>query len=57
LTEVARELHLHPQAVRYRTARPRERLDDAIDAPEARCQLEMALRADLSPAGEPAPAR
>jgi DNA-binding PucR family transcriptional regulator len=42
---MAAELHLHPQTVRYRVARMRELLGDALDDPDARFELELALRA------------
>jgi hypothetical protein len=41
----ARELEVHPQTVRYRLARLRELLGDVLDDPEARFELELALRA------------
>src|SRR5205807_438809 len=41
---VAAELHVHRQTVRYRLARLRELLGDALDDPEARLELELALR-------------
>ncbi len=41
---MARALHLHPQTVRYRLARLRERLGDALDDPDARFELALALR-------------
>ncbi|ADB49525.1 helix-turn-helix domain-containing protein [Conexibacter woesei] len=44
--EIARLLHLHPQTVRYRLARLRERFGDALDDPDARFELALALRAD-----------
>jgi PucR C-terminal helix-turn-helix domain len=40
----ARALHLHPQTVRYRLAQLRELLGDALDDPDARFELEAALR-------------
>ncbi|WP_196808958.1 PucR family transcriptional regulator [Conexibacter woesei] len=44
--EIARDLHLHHQTVRYRLARLRERLgDDALDDPQQRFELQLALRA------------
>ena len=43
--EVARELHVHPQTVRYRLARLRERFGSILDDPDARFELELALRA------------
>src|SRR4051812_17991084 len=42
--EVARALHVHPQTVRYRMARLRELFGDALDDPDARFELELALR-------------
>src|SRR5690349_17564729 len=41
---MARALHLHPQTIRYRLGRLRELLGDAIDDPDARFELELALR-------------
>ncbi|MEO6859546.1 MAG: helix-turn-helix domain-containing protein [Solirubrobacteraceae bacterium] len=46
---MARDLHLHPQTVRYRIARLRELLGDQLDDPDARFELEAALRAERSP--------
>lgn len=43
---VAERLHVHPQTVRYRLARLREALGDALDDPEARFELLLALRAE-----------
>jgi hypothetical protein len=45
---VADELHVHPQTVRYRIAKLRELLGEALDTPEGRFELELALRASLS---------
>jgi hypothetical protein len=42
---MARSLHVHPQTARYRTARLRELLGEQLDDPEARFELELALRA------------
>lgn len=42
---MAADLHLHPQTVRYRLPRLRELLGDALEDPEARFELEIALRA------------
>ncbi len=42
--EMATALHLHPQTVRYRIARLRELLGDQLDDPDARFELEIALR-------------
>ncbi|GAC1321007.1 MAG: helix-turn-helix domain-containing protein [Thermoleophilaceae bacterium] len=41
---IAHALHLHPQTVRYRLARLRERLGDALDDPDARFEFCLALR-------------
>jgi hypothetical protein len=43
--EMAAVLHLHPQTVRYRIARLRELLGEQLDDPDARFELEIALRA------------
>lgn len=43
--EMAAALHLHPQTARYRVARLRELLGDQLDDPDARFELEIALRA------------
>jgi len=42
--EMAAALHIHPQTARYRTARLRELLGDELDDPDARFELEIALR-------------
>jgi hypothetical protein len=42
---VAAALHVHPQTVRYRLARLRERFGTALDEPEGRFALQLALRA------------
>jgi PucR C-terminal helix-turn-helix domain len=42
---MARALDVHPQTARYRLGRLRELLGDALDDPEARFELELALRA------------
>lgn len=42
--EMAAALHLHPQTARYRVARLRELLGDQLDDPDARFELEIALR-------------
>ncbi len=42
--QVAAQLHVHPQTVRYRIARLRELLGDQLDDPERRFELELALR-------------
>jgi PucR C-terminal helix-turn-helix domain len=41
---MAAALHLHPQTVRYRLKKLRELFGDALDDPEARFQLETAVR-------------
>jgi hypothetical protein len=41
---VAGELHVHPQTVRYRLARLREHFGAALDEPDTRFELELALR-------------
>jgi PucR C-terminal helix-turn-helix domain len=41
---MAAALHVHPQTARYRTARLRELLGDQLDDPDARFELEAALR-------------
>jgi hypothetical protein len=42
--EMAAELHIHPQTARYRVARLRELLGDQLEDPDARFELEIALR-------------
>jgi hypothetical protein len=42
--EMAAALHVHPQTARYRVARLRELLGDQLDDPNARFELEIALR-------------
>jgi PucR C-terminal helix-turn-helix domain len=41
---VARALHVHPQTVRYRLARLRDLFGARLDDPDARFELELALR-------------
>ena len=41
---MAAELHVHPQTARYRSARLRELLGEQLDDPDARFELEIALR-------------
>jgi DNA-binding PucR family transcriptional regulator len=48
LQAVAEQLHVHPQTVRYRLGRLRDLLGDALDDPQARFELELALRAEGS---------
>ncbi len=43
---MAVEMHVHPQTARYRIARLRELLGDQLDDPDARFELELALRAE-----------
>lgn len=43
-TTVASELHIHPQTVGYRMGQLREVFGEALDDPDARFELEMALR-------------
>jgi DNA-binding PucR family transcriptional regulator len=42
---MARALEVHPQTARYRLRALRELLGDAIDDPDARFEIELALRA------------
>jgi hypothetical protein len=42
---MAAEMHVHPQTARYRIARLRELIGDELDDPDARFELEIALRA------------
>jgi hypothetical protein len=41
---IARELHVHPQTVRYRIAKLRQLLGEAMDTAEGRFELGLALR-------------
>ncbi|HEY2054989.1 MAG TPA: helix-turn-helix domain-containing protein [Solirubrobacterales bacterium] len=50
---MAAEMHVHPQTARYRIARLRELLGDELDDPDARFELELALRAGPVSTGEP----
>ncbi len=43
--QVAAELHVHPQTVRYRLGRLREIYGDRLEDPDFRFELELALRA------------
>ena len=45
---MAAELHVHPQTARYRIARLRELLGDQLDDPDARFELEAALRPSVA---------
>jgi DNA-binding PucR family transcriptional regulator len=42
---MAAALGIHPQTARYRIARLRELVGGALDDPDARLELELALRA------------
>jgi DNA-binding PucR family transcriptional regulator len=44
---MARTLGVHPQTARYRLTRLRELLGGALDDPDARFELELALRARM----------
>jgi len=46
LREAAAALDVHPQTVRYRLERLRERFGDALEDPERRFELEVALRTE-----------
>jgi PucR-like helix-turn-helix protein len=41
---MARALHLHPQTIRYRLARLQELVGEQLESPDARFELELALR-------------
>lgn len=41
---IAESLHVHPQTVRYRVAKLRELLGEALESPQARFELELAVR-------------
>jgi hypothetical protein len=43
---MAAAMHVHPQTARYRIARLRELLGDQLDDPDARFELQLALRAE-----------
>ncbi len=43
---MAAEMHVHPQTARYRIARLRELLGAQLDEPDARFELQLALRAE-----------
>jgi len=49
--QVAGALHVHPQTVRYRLARLRELFGEALDDPDWRLSLELALRFEGQRAG------
>jgi hypothetical protein len=44
---MAAEMHVHPQTARYRIARLRELLGEQLDDPDARFELQLALRAEV----------
>jgi DNA-binding transcriptional ArsR family regulator len=48
LGQVATRLGVHPQTVRYRLSRLRERFGEALEDPEQRFWIELALRADAA---------
>ncbi len=43
--QIAAELHVHPQTVRYRMAKLRELMGDSLETVDGRFELELALRA------------
>ena len=45
VAEVAEQLHVHPQTVRYRMGQLRELFGDELEDPRARFELGLALRA------------
>jgi PucR C-terminal helix-turn-helix domain len=45
---MARALHLHPQTIRYRLTRLRDLFGDQLEDPDARFELELALRSARS---------
>ncbi|HEX3688756.1 MAG TPA: helix-turn-helix domain-containing protein [Solirubrobacteraceae bacterium] len=47
---IAHALHVHPQTVRYRIAKLRQLLGEAMDTGEGRFELDLALRAAATPA-------
>jgi hypothetical protein len=53
---IAGVLHVHPQTVRYRLATLRELLGDALQTPQGRFELALALRARRALAGQRVPA-
>jgi hypothetical protein len=52
IARVARDLHVHPQTVRYRLARLRERFGAALEDPDSRFELALALRGTVSRGSE-----
>jgi hypothetical protein len=53
LGNVARRLGIHPQTARYRLGRLRELFGDALDDPDTRFWLEVALRVEDAPDAAP----
>jgi hypothetical protein len=53
VARVAAELGVHPQTVRYRLARLRELFGEALERPDERFELSLALRAPVSSASAP----
>jgi hypothetical protein len=51
----ARRLHVHPQTVRYRLRQVTELFGEALDEPEARFRLQLALRAHSLATRRPGP--
>jgi sugar diacid utilization regulator len=52
---MAKQLHLHPQTIRYRIARLCDLLGEQLDDPDSRFELEIALRhRGTGPVGRPA---
>lgn len=49
---MATEMHVHPQTARYRIARLRELLGEQLDDPDARFELQLALRAEALGVGD-----
>jgi hypothetical protein len=49
VARIAAELHIHPQTVRYRLTRLRERFGGTLDDPAGRFELGLALRSPVSP--------
>ena len=49
IQRAAEDLHVHPQTVRYRMARLRDLLGDALDDPDSRFEMEVSLRALAAP--------
>jgi DNA-binding PucR family transcriptional regulator len=45
---MARALHLNPQTIRYRLGRLRELFGETLEDPDARFELELALRSQAA---------